>query len=250
MIKAFNINFNGVDMPDFLRVVAVNTTLFPELTHSFKSVAGSKGVRETGTTWGAKEIDIDFKIIVPKDKSLLQIERELAYWLMGNNFKTSPLIISDEPDLLYMAKVKEATKVKDAIFLGEGTITFVVPHGVATNRFEKHGAVSGREVSIYYTGTAESYPVIEFTPSATYTKTVFKVYNPSNGSAVILNGTFNAGEKILIDCEKSLVKVGGKLALSMINLQSEWLKIEGRGLHRFVANLEGTLSCTYKENWY
>lgn len=250
MNRSFNINFNGVDMPSFLKVKAVNTSLFPEISHNFKEVAGSKGVKEAGTSFGAKEIKVDFIIVVPKDKNLMQMERELSYWLMGNSFKTSPLIISDEPDLMYMAKVKDAVEVKDALFTGDGTITFVVPSGMASNRFEKHGAVAGKEINIYYNGTAETYPVIEFTPTQDYMNQVLKVVEVKTGNAVILQGTFKANEKVIIDCSKRLVKVGGKLALSMISLESDWIKIEGRGLHKITLNLDGKIDCIYKENWF
>lgn len=250
MNRSFNINFNGVDMPSFLRVKAVNTSLFPEINHSFKQIAGSKGVKESGTTFGAKEIKIDFIIVVPKGKNLMQLQRELSYWLMGNNFKTSPLIISDEPDLQYMAKVKDATEVKDAIFTGDGTITFVVPSGMASSRFEKHGAVAGKEVDIYYNGTAETYPVIEFTPDHDYVNQLLKVIEVETGKSIMLQGTFKANEKVIIDCNKRLVKVGGKLALSMISLESEWIKIENRGLHKIIFNLDGKIDCIYKENWF
>lgn len=250
MNRSFNINFNGVDMPSFLKVKAVNTSLFPEINHNFKQVAGSKGVKEAGTTFGAKEIEIEFIIVVPKNKNLIQMERELSYWLMGNNFKTSPLIISDEPDLFYMAKVKDATKVKDSIFTGDGTITFVIPSGIASSRFEKHGAVAGREIDIYYNGTAETFPVIEFTPTQNYTNQTLRIVDIGTGKAVILQGSFNINEKVTIDCNKRLVKVGGKLALSMISLESDWIKIEGRGLHKITLSLDGKIDCTYKENWF
>lgn len=246
----FNVIFNEIDMPDFLKVKAVNTTIFPEINHSFKNIAGGKGTVEMGTSFGAKEIQLDFKIVVPKDKSLMEVQRELSVWLMGDNFKLSPLIISDEPDMVYMAKVKDSTSVKDSIFIGEGTITFIVPKGVASYRYEKHGAINGKAIGIYYLGTAETYPLIEWTPARDFGKgTVLKFTHAQTGDVVILEGSFKAGQKVLVDCNKKLVKVGGNLALSMISLDSEWIKIKDKGINTVSCNLEGALKCTYKENW-
>lgn len=247
----FYINFNGMDIPDFVRVKAVNTTALPEISNNYKNVAGGFGVISTGTAVGGKTIEIEFVIVLPKGLNLLQAERELAYWLMGNDFKLSPLVISDECELEYQAQVNGNVNVSDLLVAGEGTIEFFVPRGVATHRFTKHGAVdnTNKEVVVDYYGTADSFPVFEFTPSREYVKESFRLTHKEKGESLILTGNFKAGEKITIDCNKKLVKIGNDLQLNMLDLQSRWLKISSRRINTFTFNFDGEMVMDYKENW-
>ena len=251
MEKTFYINFNGMDIPEFVRVKAVNTTALPEIKTNYKSVAGGFGVIDTGTTIGGKIIEIEFIIVLPAGMSLLRAERELGYWLMGNDFKLSPLVISDECELEYMAKVNGNVPVSDLMVAGEGTIEFFVPRGFATNRFIKHGAVDSnlKEAMVDYYGTADSFPIFYFTPSRDYTKESLRITHVNKGESIILTGNFKEGEKITIDCNKKLVKVGDNLSLDLIDLNSKWVKISNRRINNFTYNLEGELSLDYFENW-
>lgn len=245
----FYVNFNGIDIPDFIRVKAVNSTVLPEISTNYKNVAGGFGVLETGTTIGGKTISIDVIIVVPKGKTLLQAQRELAFWLKGDNFRLSPLVISDDCEMEYKAKVNGSVDISDLIFAGEGTIEFFVPSGIATSRYPKHGAVQGKSILVDYYGTADAFPVIEYTPTTNLTNTTIRFTHVEKGISVVLQGSVKAGETVLVDCNKKLVKKGGKLSLDMIDLSSRWLKISDRGINTISCNLEGTLKLSYKENW-
>lgn len=246
----FMVTFNNLDMPDFLKVKAVNTSALPEINNSFKSVAGGWGSLDTGTTIGGKKIEIEFTIVVPKDKSLLEMQRDLSYWLMGDSFKLSPLVISDECQLEYMAKVNNQVDITDQTFTGEGKIEFIVPKGVAVNRNIIYGAnESGNKIIVDYLGTAPTYPVFEFTPDSDYKNTTFRISHVNTGETFILKGDFKAGETIIIDCNKKLVKKGGVLSLDMIDLESDWLKLKGRRMNEFTYSLNGKCVMSYKETW-
>lgn len=245
----FYVNFNGVDIPEFVKVKAVNTTVLPEISHSFKTVSGRLGAVETGTTIGSKKISLDIVIVVPEDRTLLDMERELAYWLKGDNFKTSKLVISDECSLEYNAKVSGSPSIKDSIFSGEGSIEFVVPDGLAHSRFKKFGAVNENEILVDYLGTGTTFPIITFTPAVTLKNEVLRLTHVEKGVSVILNGTFTAGDTITIDCTKRVVKLNGVLSMGMIDLASDWLNISDRDINTFRCNLDGELSLEYKETW-
>ncbi|MDK0636888.1 phage tail family protein [Clostridium perfringens] len=246
----FMVTFNEMDMPDFLKVRAVHTSILPEIKNSYKNIAGGFGVVESGTAIGGKRIELDVIIVPPKNKNLLQAQRELAFWLMGNDFKTSPLVISDEPHLEYMAKVDEGVDIKDLLFAGEGTIPFFVPSGVAYGRHLRHGAMeSPNRLFVDYLGTAPSFPVFEFTPSKEYRNTTLRIAHIETGDTFLLTGNFKAGEKVTIDSSKRLVKKGEQLSLDMMDLKSKWLKLKGRRINNFTFNLEGELKLTYKEAW-
>ncbi|HBI7084843.1 TPA: phage tail family protein [Clostridium perfringens] len=246
----FMVTFNGVDMPDCLKVKAVNTSILPEVKTSYKDVAGGFGVIDTGTTIGGKTISLDVVIVPPAGKSLLEMQREVAFWLMGNDFKLSPLVISEECDLEYMAKVNGAVNIKDLFFVGEGTIDFYVPKGIAVGRFTRYGAnESGNKIIVDYLGTAPSYPIFEFTPTKDYKNTTLRIAHIETGDTTLITGNFNAGEKIIIDSTKRLVKKGGVLSLDMIDLKSKWLKLKGRRINTFTYNLEGEMVLSYQESW-
>lgn len=252
MIRTFNINFNGVDIPKWVKVQAVNTTVLPDLNHSFKQVAGGRGLRETGTTFGAKKIDIEFKIVVPTGTSLLQLQRDLAVWIKGNDFKLSPLIISDEPDLVYMAKIMDSVSISDNMFTGEGTLSFIVPSGIATHRLIKYGAFdyNQKELTVYYQGTAETYPTIKFTADVRIYNDYIEFKHLESGDSLKLwNIILNAGDTLEIDCNKKLVKLNGQLAMDMLGLESDWLKFEHRGINTIYCGMYGQMECSYKENW-
>ena len=246
----FMVTFNGADMPDCLKVKAVNTSVLPEVKTSYKDIAGGFGVMDTGTAIGGKTISLDIVIVPPAGKSLLEMQREVAFWLMGNDFKLSPLVISDECDLEYMAKVNGAVNIKDLFFAGEGTIDFYVPKGIAVGRFTRYGAnESGNKIVVDYLGTAPSYPIFEFTPAKDYKHTTLRIAHVDTGDTMLVTGDFKAGEKVTIDSTKRLVKKGDVLSLDMIDLKSKWLKLKGRRINTFTYNLEGEMVLSYQESW-
>lgn len=245
------ITFNNADKPDFLKVKAVNTSVLPEIKSEYKNINGGYGVVNSGTSIGGKKISLEVVIVPPKDKNLLQVQRELAFWLMGNDFKLSPLVISDECDLQYMAKVDNAVDIKDLIFAGEGTIDFYVPKGMAVGRFTRYGAnEANNKIVVDYLGTAPSYPMFEFTPSQNYTNTTLRIAHIETGDTMLVTGDFKAGEKITIDSNKRLVKRGEVLSLDMIDLKSKWLSLKGRRINNFTYNLAGEMVMSYNETWF
>lgn len=246
----FMITFNNMDMPDFLRVKAINTSALPEINNSFKTVAGGWGSLDTGTTVGGKKIEVEFTIVIPKDRTLLDMQRDLSYWLMGDGFKLSPLVISDECQLEYMAKVNNQVDITDQTFTGEGKIEFIIPKGVAVNRNTIFGAnESGNKIVADYLGTAPAYPVFEFTPSMDLKNKTLKIVHVNSGDVFLAKGDFKAGETFIIDCNKKLVKKGGILSLDMIVLESDWLKLQGRRMNEFTYNLDGKCVMSYQETW-
>ena len=102
------ITFNGVDIPPFVKVSAINIQTLPALETNLKTIIGSSGRLCGRTDLGEKSISCDIKVIVPQGSSLQKCGRELAVWLRGDDFRLSPLIINDDPDVLYLAKVSNS----------------------------------------------------------------------------------------------------------------------------------------------
>ena len=189
---SFNIKFNGKAIPNFVKVRAVKYTALPELQNSFKSKTSGVGLIDNGTQILGKTITLDISII--KDhRSVLQLTQELAGWLMGNNFNLSPLEITDGEKVTFQAKVSNGVEITDALTVGEGTIEFIVPTGVAEGQGSPV-SISGNTITIYYTGTAISYPVV--TVDITSPTQVIRITDPDTGRQVTVYENFRAGDTV------------------------------------------------------
>lgn len=214
------LNFNGKSLPKFMKVKRVNISALPSVSTNLKANAGGYGVLSGESTFGEKVISADVSIVIPSGYSLQKCARELAVWLQGDNFKLSPLIISDDAEVHYMAKISNSVAINDLIFAGEGTIEFVVPSGVAVGSVKSYTGTT--KSTFTYGGTAKAYPQIELTLNSQISNGVVNITNVKTGEKISLAGTFQAGNKIKIDCSKHLVKVNDKLQLNMLSLDSQF----------------------------
>jgi predicted phage tail component-like protein len=247
----FNITLNGVSMPSFILVRTVDTAVLPTITHAFKPIAGGRGLREVGTSLGGKMINFKITILPTTGLTTLQMNRELAQWLRGNNFKLSTLVISDEPNMTYMAKVNGVCDVTDLLIAGEGMIEFVVPVGIATSTTIVPVTVDnvGKQFTIAYNGTAMTYPVFTWTPTANFTGVTVNLVLVETGDTVSLTGNFNTGETITVDCSNKVVKRGSVVEMKLVNFSSTWINFIGRGTYHVTWNQAGNGTCTMAENW-
>ena len=219
------LNFNGKELPDFIKVQAVNVQTLPAVNNTLKQIVGSSGRLVGRSDLGEKKITCDVMVIIPAGYTLQKCARELAVWLRGNDFNLSPLIIKDDPNIRYMAKVNSAVDLSDLLFAGRGTIEFVVPSGdsEAINETSVSGTTS---VTVNNTGTKSVYPVITATIGTKVTSGTINIRNNTSGDCVTLTGSFNAGDVFTIDCVKNLVKVGNKVDISMLTLESKFFNLK------------------------
>lgn len=221
------LNFNGIDIPNFVKVKAVNITALPSVSTNLKANIGGYGVLSGNSTFGEKVISADISIVIPSGYTLQKCARELAVWLRGNDFKLSPLKIKDDSNIHYMAKVSNSVSLNDLLYVGEGTIDFVVPSGVSVSNNIKTYTGTTRAV-FNYAGTVKAFPQIEITIKNAISNGTVNVTNVKTGEKISLTGTFEAGNKIHIDCSKHLVKVNDEIHLNMLSLDSKFFgTVEG-----------------------
>lgn len=244
---SFSVTFNGNTIPSFVKVKTVDFTVLPDISHSFKQVAGGQGLLETGTTIGGKKLEMKIAIIPDSGKSLTDMARELAYWLKGNEYKTCSLIISDESAMTYQAKASESVDISDILFAGEGTLTFIVPSGIAKSSVAVSITVS-TNISITYNGTAPSYPVFTWTAPA-LTGATLNLTCTETGKTLSITGTFLANDVITLDCKNKCIKRNGTVEMTLLNLGSDWIKLPTRGTYTITKNQSGTYTCTTDNNW-
>lgn len=248
---AFSVTFNGVSIPSFVKVRAVDFAVLPDISHSFRQIVGGIGLRETGTSIGGKKLKMKIIIVPTVGKSLTEMSRELAYWLRGNDFKSSPLVISDDSTMTYQAKSNTAVDISDLIYVGEGELEFIVPSGTVKSSTTVPVSVvtASSKFTITYNGTAPTYPVINWTPSANLTNVTVNFTCTETGATVSLTGNFTSGQKITIDCEKKVVLRANVVDMKLINYSSNWIKIPSRGTYNITWSQAGTYTCSCTENW-
>lgn len=243
---AFKVSFNGKAVPNFVKIKAVKYTALPELQNSFVTRTSGVGLIDNGTQILGKTIKMDF-ILIKDHRSILQLTQEFAGWLMGNNFNLSPLVITDGETVTYQAKVSNGVEISDAIAVGEGTVEFIVPTGVAEGG-NAPITISGNTITVNYTGTAITYPVVKV--DLTQSTSVVKISDPDNGREVIVYGSFRAGDVVEIDCRNKRVKVNGYINMKGVALESTWLSYPTTGTYKINCLGAGTWTCRVPIRYY
>lgn len=253
----YKITFNGVDMPSFLKVKTVDFPVFAEPSVNILSKTGGIGGLFAGTTLGTKKIKVKIMIVPQKNSdTLASMARELGNWLMGNMWKPSELVFSDDPNIFYDAVVDSSVDITDLLFAGDGEISFVVPSGVG------RGAIHGNVATIDYTnkiatmvydGTAPSSAYIYYhlsysvVPADNWTMTV----QETGDTLKIAN--FMSGGVTYIDCEKRRINstTNPPTIKDLVLVQNKWINFPKKGTYQitwnFSSNCTLQISCT---NYY
>lgn len=124
MAEFKGITFNGIKNPSFMRVSSIGHSLTSPITNNYIDIPGGNGGYYTGISrFGVRIIPIDVKII-SEDKNLLPRQLELlARWLVTDEPKE--LILGDNINRRYYAKLDGEAQFSETLRLGEGTITFI-----------------------------------------------------------------------------------------------------------------------------
>lgn len=240
------LNFNGVSIPNFVKVKAVYISALPSINTNLKGSTAGFGSLCGKTSFGERYLKADFSIVIPKGYSLQKCARELAVWLKGNNFELSPLVVEDDAGIRYMVKASSSVDISDLVFAGEGTLEFVIPSGCGESVTGKT-ATGTPKASINYLGSQKAYPIIEVTVGGTASTVV--INHVQKGDSIVLNGSFKSGDKIYIDCSKHLVKVNNVLHMEMIGVISKFIELDS-GINDISCSVSGSsVKVTYRERF-
>jgi predicted phage tail component-like protein len=157
-----SIRFNGVDIPSFVLVNDIKTSILPPVKQNLVNVRGRPGSYDFGNELGEREITIDITIEATSAQQLRQqCEIELGKWLYYDEAKE--LIILDDPTRHYMAKVTGDTDLSQIISIGQGSITFLCtdPHRYGTEKIIPFNPAAPDPVFIENQGGVDTFPVIE-----------------------------------------------------------------------------------------
>lgn len=243
----FLLKFNNILIPDFVKVKSVDIQVLPDVSTNTKTTSGGFGCISGKSTFTSKKITATISIVIPEGETLQSCGRVLAKWLRGNNYRESPLVIMDDDTVYYMAKVSNSVALADAIFVGEGTIEFIVPSGLALSSSSKT-TTGTNKVTINNEGSHSTLPNIYLTLNTNLNNSTILLTNNSTGDKVILIGSFQSGDKISINCSKHLVKVNDNVSMNIVGYNTKFFEI-AEGSHEISASVNSSLKVIFQERW-
>ena len=179
---AYEVNFNGVALNNYCKVLNVSRSVLPNRSNFSKQIPTMNGSYYTGFKYSEKVITIEVAIIAKDSLDYTKKIRELATVL--NVANPSKLIISDEPDKYYLAVLDGATDLTKKYKTGTVQITFLCNDPYAYSTETKVFQPNTRRIfTIENTGSGEANPIIEvdFNNDACY----FQATNPKGETILI-----------------------------------------------------------------
>lgn len=241
------LRFNGALMPNFIKVQGIDIQSIPEITHDLRAFNGGVGCMLGKATLGAKKITVNITVVIPEGKSLQSCARELGAWVVGNNFRPSPLIILDDAEVQYQAVINSTVDLSDLIYAGSGAMEFIVPSGLA-ERVEPAVFTGENRVTVINGGSYSTYPTITATVNEAVSNGVIFFANETTGDKVLLYGTFNVGDIIEVNNSKYLVKHNDKVSSNIVGLKSTFFSM-GIGENVVTCSTSASLNITIQERY-
>lgn len=120
-----NFTFNG-ERRDYITVLrGKNLPAWAPIQRELTAVPGRPGAVMTRTTTNVRTLSIPVRIKSDSFENLQLLKEDLAAWLVTD--EPEELMFDDEPNRSYMAAVDQAFDFTEVVYMGRGTITFVVP---------------------------------------------------------------------------------------------------------------------------
>ena len=191
------INFNQVDLTDYLIVNDIFRPIMPSQSLYTKEVYGRRGVYYFDKQDEPLEIPVEVTIIEDSWKSYRELVRELAGVLSVNEPKR--IIFADEPDRYVEGIVDGSTELDDVLYAGQGTITFFCPdpyyYAIEDEVFTHSG--EGTENFTREKGNTESFPLIEI--EGTNDGGIITL--ESDSTKIEFDGELREGETLVFDSD-------------------------------------------------
>lgn len=125
--------YGGVDLP--VKITKLNRNLTPPISNTTKQIEGKNGAELSYSTYGPKTISLEYKIRNGTAEGISEFRRKMGGIL--NSEEEKRLIFSDEPNLYYDAVPDGGGILNEEHIVSEGTLTFLVPDGLAHSTTEK-----------------------------------------------------------------------------------------------------------------
>jgi len=186
--------------------------------------------------------EIEFTMPSNTLPELRKLSRRVAAWLYSPMWEA--LIFDDEPDLYYMAKVANQLDLEQTVAVGRFSVQFRYnPVALSITGDAWQQAVSaGTTYIITNNGTYKALPVITITASSQITGFSLTVEDKTLAYA----GTLEAGQNLVIDCQKYQATKAGASAMKDI---SGNFPVLYTGDNDVSINKNCTLNITWRKRW-
>ncbi len=145
--------YGGVEIP--VKITRLDRNLSPSITNNTRSIENVNGGEFTHSTYSPKQIVMEFRISNSTARELSEFRRKMSEILYSKEPKR--LIFSDEPSIYYEAIVDGEPVLGEDDMYSTGTITWLIPDGVAysTAEFDFYGVQQGgyQTITIQNNGT-------------------------------------------------------------------------------------------------
>jgi predicted phage tail component-like protein len=158
------LKFAGVDMPSYLKLNKLTYSVLPTIDPKTEKVYGRNGEYDFGIEVGMKTIKAEVQLIGADGHDVINKARDLSSWLFYTDLQ--PLIILDEPDKQYMARIVNDTEVDEVFRVGSTTLEFLVPSGMAEATTDTTFSISPSTTdpfTVTNNGGTDAYPVVDLT---------------------------------------------------------------------------------------
>lgn len=241
------IKFKGRELPSGVIIREVENSILPSVTAKTIELPSRHGGLDFGRIYGMREVVVKIGIKAKSDQEVKQIVRQLASQL--NSEKLEALELSDEPNIVYTARVTSDTKLSPLFGYGETEITFLCPNpfGQDKDEYVSDSFYSYKNEQLPE-GTFNAYPVYTITIKADSSS--FKLIHTTDDgevTTITLVDNFVTGDIVIVDCEEGKITVNGSLA-NILTLDSDYFEFKV-GNNRTDVEGEGDVVISYKKNW-
>lgn len=125
--------YGGVEIP--VKITRLDRNLTPSITNNTRSIENINAGEFLYSTYSPKQIVMEFQITNSTARELSEFRRRMAEILYSDEPKR--LIFSDEPSIYYDAIVDGEPVLEEDDMYSSGTITWLIPDGVAYSTVEK-----------------------------------------------------------------------------------------------------------------
>ena len=232
------VKFNGVEIPSFIKITGITFPVLPDVDVRETRVPRRLGNVDNGVKFGGKTINLSVVLLSDKNKSIQTQSDELKAWLKGDNWNVSKLVLGDQPNKYYLARVSNEVEINDLFVNGEGNIDFYSADPVKYDATESTANSTNAIANITYTGL-ENAPT-NITIQVTSDCTNIQLTHQQTGKVLRLVGTFKIGQTINIDNSKKVVKLNGTTAMTLVAFDSDWLYlVSGANRITFTSSTSG-----------
>lgn len=190
MAQGYGITFN-----ESQSATAVPDVIFTSVRRPFRATVRDEYVEVPGreSSWlftqpaGDGEIEIDFIIVASSNADRRAAVRSLAAWTRTPT--RAPMVIDDETDRFWWAKLDSESGISEAINLGRGTLNFrCLPYAEAVSTSEETSSATTHTFNVSGDANIEMLPVIEITMTA----------GAASGVEMEINGTVLGTREALV----------------------------------------------------